>query len=67
MEGLEHPSIQKVALDVTSDQDFQRVVKAIIHAEGKIDIAISNAGALGVRTSTNCELILILIDLRTSH
>lgn len=52
MEDLEHPSIQKVALDVTSDEDFQRVVKMIIHAEGKLDIAISNAGALGVRTST---------------
>lgn len=52
MEDLKHPSIQKVALDVTSDEDFQRVVKMIIQAEGKLDIAISNAGALGVRTST---------------
>ena len=52
MEGLEHPSIQKVALDVTSDDDFRRVVKMIVDAEGKIDIAISNAGVIGVRTST---------------
>lgn len=49
MEGFKHPSIEKLALDVTNDEDFERVIKTILDAEGKIDIAISNAGVVRMR------------------
>lgn len=51
MDGFKHPSILKLELDVTSDEDVERVVKTILDAEGKIDIVVSNAGVLGIRMS----------------
>ncbi|THH21136.1 hypothetical protein EW146_g369 [Bondarzewia mesenterica] len=36
--------IEPLALDVTSDEDVQRVVESIVAREGKIDILVNNAG-----------------------
>jgi NAD(P)-dependent dehydrogenase (short-subunit alcohol dehydrogenase family) len=39
--------IQKLALDVTSDDAVQRVVRDIMENEGRIDVVVNNAGLLG--------------------
>ncbi|KAJ4485902.1 oxidoreductase [Lentinula aciculospora] len=44
MEGFSHPRIEKLSLDVTSDEDVKRVVGEIAGKEGKIDIVVNNAG-----------------------
>ncbi|KAJ3728120.1 oxidoreductase [Lentinula guzmanii] len=44
MEGLNHPRIEKLPLDVTSDEDIKRIVDHIVGKEGKIDIVVNNAG-----------------------
>jgi 1-acylglycerone phosphate reductase len=48
MSGLQHSSIEKMALDVTDDGNVQRVVRRIAEVEGRIDILVNNAGMLGV-------------------
>jgi NAD(P)-dependent dehydrogenase (short-subunit alcohol dehydrogenase family) len=48
MDGFKNSSIEKLALDVTNDEDVERVVKFIIHAEGRIDIVVNNAGVGGI-------------------
>jgi NADP-dependent 3-hydroxy acid dehydrogenase YdfG len=50
MEGFQNLSIEKLALDVTSDEDVERVIKTILDAEGKIDIVVNNAGVMGLST-----------------
>ncbi|KII94121.1 hypothetical protein PLICRDRAFT_153495 [Plicaturopsis crispa FD-325 SS-3] len=44
MEGFVHASIEKLALDVTSDEDVQVAVQNVLKNEGKIDIVVNNAG-----------------------
>jgi short-subunit dehydrogenase len=56
MQGLSNPSIQKLALDVTSDEDVERVIQTILHAEGKVDIVVNNAGTLGIRPLIDLSL-----------
>lgn len=48
MEGFTNPSIEKLALDVTSDDAVEHVVQTILEKEGKIDIAVNNAGILAI-------------------
>lgn len=45
MEGFTQPEIAKLALDVTSDENVQSVIKTIIEREGHIDMVVNNAGA----------------------
>lgn len=45
MEGLEHPNITRLVLDVTNAEHIEDVVSTVITTEGKIDILINNAGA----------------------
>ena len=45
MESFKHP-VERLKLDVTSDENVQEVVKTIIEKEGKIDILVNNAGVL---------------------
>jgi 1-acylglycerone phosphate reductase len=37
-------SIERLVLDVTRDEDVERVVETVIEKEGRIDILINNAG-----------------------
>ncbi|KAG5654709.1 hypothetical protein H0H81_007465 [Sphagnurus paluster] len=41
---FQSPHVEKLALDVTSNEDVASVVKHITDAEGKIDIVVNNAG-----------------------
>ncbi|KAF4573139.1 hypothetical protein EYR36_007649 [Pleurotus pulmonarius] len=41
-------TIERLALDVTSDDDVQRVVQYIHLAEGKLDVVVNNAGGICV-------------------
>ncbi|GJE86192.1 SDR family oxidoreductase [Phanerochaete sordida] len=56
MEGFAHPAIEKLSLDVTSDENVQDVVKTIIEREGRIDMVVNNAGA-------NCAGAIIDVPL----
>jgi len=49
MTGFKHESIKKLALDVNSDEDIERVVRTILVNEGKIDILVNNAGIMGIQ------------------
>ncbi|KAG2360003.1 hypothetical protein BDR07DRAFT_1290890 [Suillus spraguei] len=47
MDGFKH-SVEKRAMDVTSDDDVKRVVQSILEEQGKIDIVVNNAGAIAI-------------------
>ena len=47
MEGLEHPNIKKLRLDVTNADHIEDVVSDVITTEGRIDILVNNAGIIG--------------------
>ncbi|KAI0701031.1 oxidoreductase [Cytidiella melzeri] len=44
MATFQHPNIEKMALDVLSDEQAKAVVQDIIEKEGKIDVLVNNAG-----------------------
>jgi 1-acylglycerone phosphate reductase len=48
MNGFSDPNIEKMSLDVTSDDDVQRVVRDILEIEGRIDVVVNNAGILAI-------------------
>jgi NAD(P)-dependent dehydrogenase (short-subunit alcohol dehydrogenase family) len=48
MQGFVSPNIEQLALDVTSDDAVEHVVQTILEKEGKIDIAVNNAGILAI-------------------
>ena len=39
-------SVQKLALDVTSDESVESVLNHITEVEGKIDVVVNNAGLI---------------------
>ncbi|KAH8099250.1 oxidoreductase [Cristinia sonorae] len=45
MEGLEHPNIKRMILDVTDAHQIEDVVSTVITTEGRVDILVNNAGA----------------------
>ncbi|KAI0095212.1 oxidoreductase [Irpex rosettiformis] len=44
MATFQHPNIEKLTLDVLSDEQVTSVVKTIIENEGQIDVLVNNAG-----------------------
>jgi len=58
---FQDPDIQKLSLDVTSDDAVQHVVEAIVEREGRIDVVVNNAGTMcpGVADSANSIHLLI--------
>lgn len=44
MDTLQHPNIEKLTLDVLSDEQVTSVVKNIIEKDGQIDVLVNNAG-----------------------
>ena len=44
MAKLDQPTIHKLILDVTKEDQVNEVVKTIIDREGRIDILVNNAG-----------------------
>ena len=63
MEGFSDPTIEKLALDVTSDDDVQRVVAHVLEVEGKIDVVVNNAGILAIGKQTMTDQPLRDIDV----
>ncbi|KAI0364901.1 oxidoreductase [Pilatotrama ljubarskyi] len=45
MDGFRH-DVERLRLDVTSDEDVRSVVKTIVDKEGRIDVLVNNAGVL---------------------
>ena len=43
-------TIERIALDVTSDESVRDVLNHIIEKEGKIDVVVNNAGFIGPGT-----------------
>lgn len=60
MEGFADPGIEKLALDVTNDQNVLDVVKTVIEKEGRIDIVVNNAGA-NCAGEFQCRLFLLTV------
>ncbi len=46
MEGFKHPGIRRLTVDVLKEDDVKDAIESIISQEGKLDIVVSNAGAL---------------------
>lgn len=44
--NFEDKTIEKVSLDVTSDESVQNALNHIIEKEGKIDVVVNNAGLI---------------------
>lgn len=67
MEGFKYGSIKKLRLDVTSEEDIERVVKTIVDEEGKIDIVVNNAGVLGISplVDLSIERVKAVFDTNT--
>ena len=45
MDGLQHPNIRTLRLDVLEDDQVDEVIKTIIDREGRIDLLVNNAGS----------------------
>ncbi|KAI0803199.1 oxidoreductase [Irpex lacteus] len=58
MATFQHPSIEKLTLDVLSDEQVTSVVKTIVEKEGQIDVLVNNAGV-------NCAGAIADIPLET--
>ncbi|KAI0699860.1 oxidoreductase [Cerioporus squamosus] len=48
MDGLMHPGVEKLVLDVTDENNVRDVVNTIVSREGRIDVLVNNAGVLCV-------------------
>ena len=46
MDAFTNTRIRKLTLDVTSDEDVQKVIDGIIAEEGHVDIVVNNAGVI---------------------
>ncbi|KAG7452387.1 oxidoreductase [Guyanagaster necrorhizus] len=60
MQGFKDPNgIEILALDVTSDEDVQRVIQHISDTEGRVDIVVNNAAtpAIGPLIDQSMEII----------
>ena len=47
---FEDKTIEKISLDVTSDEGVQNALKHIVEKEGKIDVVVNNAGFISPGT-----------------
>jgi len=67
MESFSHPMIEKLPLDVSSEEDVKRVIEHIVEKWGKIDILVNNAGsgAPGPILDQSMESIQQVFDINT--
>ncbi|EIN14016.1 oxidoreductase [Punctularia strigosozonata HHB-11173 SS5] len=66
MDSLTHPNIHRWTLDVTSDEDIQKVTQTILRDEGRIDILVNNAGLLGSNPILDVKRDMALDILNTN-
>ena len=45
MDGLKHPNIHTLKLDVLEDDQVKEVIKTIVDREGRVDLLVNNAGS----------------------
>ncbi|KIK65931.1 hypothetical protein GYMLUDRAFT_952702 [Collybiopsis luxurians FD-317 M1] len=67
MEGLRHPNIRKLIVDVTSDDSVNLAVDDIYKQAGRIDVVISNAGLPGIARYGSDVYLGPLLDLPVDH
>ncbi|KAK0466431.1 oxidoreductase [Desarmillaria tabescens] len=67
VQGFKDPSIEVLALDVTSDDDVQRVIQHVAGVEGRIDIVVNNAAipAIGPLIDQSMDIIKRTYDTNT--
>jgi NAD(P)-dependent dehydrogenase (short-subunit alcohol dehydrogenase family) len=64
MSGLVHSNIRKLAVDITVDASVEAAVKEIYDKEGRLDVAIANAGVGLTSRSTSFSNVVLLLDSR---
>lgn len=62
MDGLQHPNIRKLLVDVTSDESVKNAVEEIYEQTGRLDVAISNAGLPGIGEQGPSQRVVRLFD-----
>ena len=66
MQGFKHDSIEKLKLDVGSDEEVKKVIQTVIEKEGRIDIVLNNAGMSCVSEyRSSCQLNIGCPDFRS--
>ncbi|KAK0208842.1 oxidoreductase [Desarmillaria ectypa] len=67
MQGFKDPNIENLALDVTSDDDVQRVIRHVADTEGRVDIVVNNAAtpAIGPLIDQSMDIIKRTYDTNT--
>ncbi|PBK76720.1 oxidoreductase [Armillaria solidipes] len=59
MQGFKDPTIEILALDVTSDDDVQQVIQHVANTEGRVDVVVNNAAtpAIGPLIDQSMDVI----------
>ena len=50
-EGLAHPNVRKLSLEVTSDESVHAAIEQVVREESRIDVLVNNAGVICIGAS----------------
>ena len=62
MDGLSHPNIKKLALEVTSDESVQQAIQQVVIEQGRIDLLVNNAGVMCIGKADFLLNVLLLLN-----
>ncbi len=65
MDGFTH-NVERLVLDVMSNDNVQDVVRTIVEKEGRIDVLVNNAGVLCTGRLGLCDKFGVLKSFLTS-